>query len=180
MVERSIEDWCEEFNLSNYNINDNGTVDVHDGVNLTLRGLYKMPIQFGVVYGYFNCNHNSLSSLEGSPVKLGGGFLCGSNNLITLDGLNILRVNEYFYCSNNQLISLKGCPMYVEGDFNCSTNNLTTLEYGPEEVTGTFWCNYNSNLTYDKRFVKKYGAFSSDDESMMRSIKLYMLMEYNI
>ena len=64
------------------------------------------------VTGYFNCNDNDLTSLEGSPKTVRGNF----------------------HCHTNHLTSLAGCPETVGGNFNCCDNHLTSLAGCPETV----------------------------------------------
>jgi len=51
-----------ELGIKNYTIRDNGTVDVTGDVNIKDRGLTKLPVQFGVVTGEFDCSYNKLTS----------------------------------------------------------------------------------------------------------------------
>ena len=52
------------------------------------------------VDGYFRCENNNLTSLQGAPKYVGG---C-------------------FYCRNNNLTSLQGAPKYICDDFDCINN----------------------------------------------------------
>jgi len=120
-----IEEICREYYIRNYNINNDGSIDVDGDVNLMGRRLTKFPLTFNRVNGYFHCGHNLLTTLEGSPK----------------------HVNGYFNCSTNELTSLEGCPEYVGGGFNCGDNKLTSLEYSPLEVGKEFNCSDNPKLT---------------------------------
>ena len=84
----------------------NGTVDVSGDVNLLGMKLKKLPVQFGIVTGNFDCAHNQLTSLQGAPEKVG----------------------ESFWCTHNQLTSLEGSPEEVGGEFYCSGNPFTSLD----------------------------------------------------
>jgi hypothetical protein len=64
---------------------------------------------FGDIRGFFWCDSNKLTSLEGCPESIGGSFSC---------------------CHNN-LSSLEGCPKYVGGNFFCYSNER---EFTEEEV----------------------------------------------
>ena len=124
---------CSKFNITNYTINDDHTVDVDGDVNFYIWGLSKIPLKFNIVTRHFDCSMNQLTTLEGSPKKVGGQFDCRGNNLTTLEG----------------------APESVGGDFYCNNNNLTTLEGGPEYVGGDFYCRYNSLISREyKRIVK--------------------------
>ena len=100
-TKKSIEKWLSKMNINNYSLRSN-LVDVEGDVNLSDRNLEVIPVQFGIVKGYFICSGNNLKSLEGSPKTVGG----------------------YFDCSDNKLKSLKGCPKTVGGSFICFRNPL--------------------------------------------------------
>ena len=106
---------CEKYNIKNYTINDDGTIDVNGNVNLSSKGLTELPLVFNKVSGDFDCGVNKLTSLKGSPRWIGGGF----------------------YCDHNQLTSLEFSPDYVGGSFWCSNNQLTD-NYCDVEIGGYF------------------------------------------
>jgi hypothetical protein len=120
-----IHDICERYNITNYTINDDGSIDVVGNVNLCGRDLIELPLRFNKVTGFFSCSNNNLTSLKGSPRWIG----------------------NYFDCSNNPLTSLKGSPRWIGDDFYCRYNDLTSLEFGPDYVGGYFSCVYNKDLT---------------------------------
>jgi hypothetical protein len=118
-------EFCEKY-LTNYTINNDGTIDVDGRVDLydRLGNMTKLPVKFGKVSRYFSCNKNKLITLEGCPNYVGGDFFCLNNNLSTLEG----------------------CPKYVGGNFDCTLTEITTLK-GIEkcEIVGKFRC-YNNNI----------------------------------
>jgi len=146
-------EWLEEMKIKNYKINSDGTVDVSGNVDIVDKDLETIPVQFGEVSKNFYCLHNNLTSLEGSPKKVGGIFSCSGNNLTSLKGAPEY-VGKDFYCSNNKLTSLKGAPKHVGGDFYCNNNNLTTLKGTLKYVGGNFYCSGN-NLDYTGREIEK-------------------------
>ena len=77
---------CEKYEIKNYAINDDLSIDVDGGVNLNNRGLKYLPLIFNNVSGYLSCYYNNLVSLEGCPQKLGSYFDCSGNELKTLKG----------------------------------------------------------------------------------------------
>ena len=102
----SIDVICYKYDIKNYTVNPDGTVDVDGDVNLYVKGLTKLPLKFGYVSGGFDCGNNGLTSLEGAPKEVGGSFLC----------------------SNNELVTLKGAPRKVGRDFDCYYSTL------PQEI----------------------------------------------
>ena len=138
---------CKKYDIKNYTINDDGTVDVDGDVNLNYSGLTKLPLKFGKVTGYFTCADNKINSLEGSPYWVGG----------------------YFTCSYNNIKSLKGCPKYIGGSFSCSYNQLKTLEGGPETVLLDYYCRNNQLINF-KGFPDDFDRYSNFDGNIINNI----------
>jgi len=130
----------EEYNITNYTINEDGSIDVNGDVHLYGYGLTELPINFNKVSGTFDCSENNLTSLKGCPKCVGGNFSCGNNNLT----------------------DLKGSPKVIDGSFYCSGNYLKS--YVSDSIVGkTFYCqlidddfivaNYNEwNLNQKRKF----------------------------
>ena len=74
MSEQEIHDICEEYNIKNYSINPDGSIDVNGDVIIVNKNLYKLPLKFNKVNGNFYCSYNKLTSLEGCPKYVGGNF----------------------------------------------------------------------------------------------------------
>ena len=70
----TIEQSLNDFKIKNYEIiQENGKfiVNVDGNVKLNNRNLNKIPFNFGVVSGNFDCDNNQLTSLEGVPREVG-------------------------------------------------------------------------------------------------------------
>ena len=139
-----IEKWLKEYDIENYTINKDFTIDVNGNVNLFKKNLTEFPdyIQFGVVRGNFVCTDNNLTSLRGVPRVVSRGFYCDINKLTSLEGAPE-KVGEKFDCNYTQLSSLEGVPKEVGVSFYCTRNKLTSLKGAPEEVGGDFYCSNN-------------------------------------
>ncbi len=111
---------CEKYNIQNYTINSDGSVDVNENIILKYLRLKKIPLNFNEVTGNFYCFGNDLTNLEGAPKKV-----------------------DDFFCNDNQLTSLEGAPQKVDGLFNCRGNNIWTFEGAPDRVSDKFECEYN-------------------------------------
>jgi len=133
---------CQRYNIKNYSINPDGSIDVDGNVDFGGMDLLSLPLRFGKVSGHFECYKSKLSSLEGGPKTVGGHFGCDFNQLTTLVGAPTV-VGGSFYCTNNVLSSLEGLPGTIGGDFNCSYNQLTTLNGVPSTINGVFSCFHN-------------------------------------
>ena len=77
-----IEKWLKEYNIQNYTINDDFTIDVNGNVGLSKNHLSEFPeyIQFNIVKGDFDCRRGDLTSLKGCPREVGRHFDCSRNS----------------------------------------------------------------------------------------------------
>jgi len=107
MTRKQIDIICEEYNIQNYTINDDLSIDVYTNVNLSRLGLKELPLKFNNVRGYFNCNSNNLTSLKGSPKVCQNDFHCADNYLKSLEYSPEL-INGVFDIANNELSNLNG------------------------------------------------------------------------
>ncbi len=107
MVKEEIHNICEKYDIRNYTINPDGSIDVVGSVYLSHNELTKIPIKFNKVRGSFYCSSNNLTSLKGSPERVRGSFDCVSNNLTSLQYSPEI-VDSGFYCGGNTLESLDG------------------------------------------------------------------------
>ena len=110
-----IHDICKRYEIENYTINDDGSIDVNGDVYLLNKGLTELQLTFNKVTGYFYCDGNDLTTLKGCPRWVG----------------------DHFGCTYNKLTSLEFSPDYVGGNFNCRKNNLTD-NYCDTEIGGDF------------------------------------------
>ena len=125
-IKSDIDSICKEYYIENYTICSDGSIDVNGSVYLNDRNLNKLPLKFNIVSGFFDCSHNKLTTLEGSPKKIGGSFYCGSNKLTSLEGCT-KEVGGHFDCSFNQLTTLEGGPTKMGGHFNLFNNPLPKI-----------------------------------------------------
>ena len=122
-------------------IDSQGLVSCTGHVEL-VGNMSQLPVQFAQVDGDFDCYHNKLTSLAGSPRNVGGNFFCGKNKLTSLAGAPS-HVLGAFYCHENKLTSLEGAPKHVGGNFDCHQNKLASLAAAPSYVGGNFHCHFN-------------------------------------
>ncbi len=141
-----IDKFCSDYNIKDYKILDDFSVDVNDGVNISdeyknydsgLRNsrLTELPFKFNKVNGGFNMSGNLITSLKNCPNEVNGFFDCSDNEIESLEGSPSI-VNGWYYCNqNSKLQSLKGCTQIVHG-FDCSDcKNLESFIGGPVEIT---------------------------------------------
>lgn len=123
-----------------------GYVTVQGDFNFTGQRLTDFKgVKFKEVTGNFYCAKNNLTSLEGSPQKVGKSFICSYNKLTSLKGAP-QTVGRSFICHDNNLTNLEGAPQTVGYNFDCSGNNLTSLKGAPQKVPENFVFNFNDSL----------------------------------
>jgi len=88
----------EDFGITKYKFNPDGTLDVFQDVNLIGMNLIELPFNFGKIDGYFMCGGNKFKNLKGAPYEVSGDFYCENNNKLTsLYGLNLNGISGKIY-----------------------------------------------------------------------------------
>jgi hypothetical protein len=135
----SIVKWLDKSTGKNWTINEStGKIDVAlnfssmDANKLGFRG-----VKFGEVYGDFLIGDLGLTSLEGSPEKVGRSFSIHSNSKLTSLKGGPLEVGGNFACMESDLSSLEGSPLKVGGDFYIRPEPAS-LSGAPLEISGEF------------------------------------------
>jgi hypothetical protein len=131
--ESEIVEICKRYNIKNYTINDDLSIDVDDNVILSHSNLKDIPLKFNHVTGYFSCDTNKLTSLIGCPDFVDGYFSCMNNNLSTLEYLP-KSIGGDFYCSRNYLTSLQHLPKNIGDVISCSNNKIWTFSGIPDNL----------------------------------------------
>jgi hypothetical protein len=149
---------CKKYNIVNYTINSDNSVDVDGYVNLYDEKLTSIPLNFNIVNGYFYCGNNHLTSLKGCPVRVGNYFSCHSNELTSLQYSPQFVENGSFYCDYNKIESLQYCTELIRDYFSCDNNKLTSLEHHPT-VYGEFSCWNNQINTFENFYYYKEDVY---------------------
>ena len=149
-----IDSICQNYGIMNYTINPDGSIDVDGSVILSSELLTIIPIKFGTITRDFDCDRNQLTSLEGSPKKVGGYFDCHNNQLTSLVGCPEV-IGGDFDCSRNELKSLVGCPEIIGDNFYCRENQITDFKGVPEFFEGLFYCEGNPIEEIYRLFIKE-------------------------
>ncbi len=153
-----IDEICRRYNIENYTINSDNSVDVNGDVDIWGRELKSIPLNFNIVNGYFTCSSNLLTSLKGCPVRVGNEFSCYNNKLTSLQYSPQYVENGDFYCRWNKIESLQYCPELIRGNFYCHNNKLTSLQYHPT-VYGYFYCRDNQINTFENFYYYKEDVY---------------------
>jgi hypothetical protein len=173
---------CEKYNIKNYTINSDNSVDVDGKVYFCDKKLESIPLNFNTVNGYFSCSWNNLTSLKGCPIRVGDGFYCYNNRLTSLQYSPQYMENGDYYCSWNKIESLQYCTELIRDYFSCDNNKLTSLEHHPT-VYGEFSCWNNQINTFENFYYYKedvYFRFNPiyDIYELFNDMKLIELANY--
>ncbi len=133
-TKKEIIQWCDNYLITNYNIDDNLIVNVDGDVFLYLVPIKTLPFQFGKVSGEFLLGENGLISLKGCPYTVESDFTCGGNLITSLKYLPQIINGTIKLFNNINLINftsnLKTCNNLIK------TSNripgLTFLSYEDE------------------------------------------------
>ncbi len=154
-IDLELEKELKRFKITDYILNENGSIDCNQSVNLTGHELNNIPFDFNKINGNFDINDNNLTSLKNCPKHISGWFGCSYNKLTSLE-YGPGYVGDHYLCSHNKLITLKGCTDEIYDNFNCAVNQLKSLEFCPMQVEGYFNCSYNLLTELDRSpFIRK-------------------------
>ena len=137
-----IDKLCELYNISNYTINSDGSIDVNGGVYFNNNTLTELPLKFNKVYGDFCCSDSNLTTLKNSPKYVNGHFDCSYNELTNLNFLPE-KIKQSFDCSNNKLTSLKSNQSLVGCIIDCENNDIADLSEFNIKFESYFYCSLN-------------------------------------
>ena len=152
MIKKEIQQICREYNINNYYINDDMSVNVNESVSFYRKRINKIPINFNIVRGDFDCGANNLEYLNTNiPERVGANFFCDKNQLKELN--NIPKyVRGSFQCHQNNIERIDDLSNYIGQEINYDNNNIRTLDNfsskisiknNPIEVIWELFENYN-------------------------------------
>lgn len=80
-TKKRIKGFCEAFNIVDYIINTDLSLDVDGDVNISNVGLSEIPFKFNNVTGDFNCACNHFTDMFNGPKYVGGFYVVAYNEL---------------------------------------------------------------------------------------------------
>jgi hypothetical protein len=167
--EEDIHRICNEYDIKNYTINDDLSIDVDGDVFIIRKNMIKLPLKFNKVNGILSLSYTNLKKLEGAPKEVNGNFYCIKNVLTSLKD-SPKNVKGDFNCSKNELISLEGAPDVVRGDFNCSHNKLYSFYNLPISIDG--------HVYYDDNPIECfYNILGTDPDLIYEFNELYVIQK---
>ncbi len=125
-----IHDYCLEWDIEEYKINQDGSIDVNQDVDILYAGVTSLPFKFNTIHGNFSFTSSRIENLENMP--------------------NV--VNGNFDISDNHLTSLEGCPRIIKGDFDFANNLVESTYVGEYDVIISGSINCKSNQ-FDQTFL---------------------------
>ena len=126
---------CEKYEIENYAINDDLSIDVDSDVYLDSQSLEYLPLKFNYVSGNFNCFVNKLTDLEHFP-EVSGDINIGYKNPIyslvytfikKADSFMIEDFNDYEIVRNGNTVMLDRLQTFIEG-FDLEMPNLEEVK----------------------------------------------------
>lgn len=151
---KDIKEWLDYYQIENYEILEDSTVNIHGELNLSYKKLDFIPIHFNLIEGTANFNHNFLTEFPLINIA-GGALLICQNKLTSLE--NCPQLLSGLAVVQNNITSLKGLPDEINGNLLIFKNKITSLEFCPQIIHGGFNCSYNplSSLKYLPRLIEK-------------------------
>lgn len=145
---------CKVYNIKNYTINSDCSIDVYGNVDLQNCNITEFLVQFNIISGSFDCSYNNLTTLKGCPRHVGGSFYCNSNNLNSFDHCPEFVGGDFLGYQNNisQLVKLPSCIK-----LGLLTNSGLSLSHTVENFSILLNCKIDDNdLFLDKDFKNSY------------------------
>ena len=119
--------WLDSFDIKNYNINDDLTIDVNGHVDLAEKSLTCFPsfIKFNKVSSSFYCYRNQLTSLKGCPTTVVDSL---SMLLLNLNEASLIFLTASPECSRAvaKLVPALSLLMAITTLRSLAANSLTT------------------------------------------------------
>ena len=139
---------CREYNIKNYTINQDKSIDVAGVVDLSNLSLIKLPLKINKISGSLQIHGNKLISLKGCPDSIETNFDCSYNQLTSLKYFPKHIGGRLIGIDHNQLKSLEFLPLDYKNDLFCSYNKLTNLKGCPPKLQ-SLYCNYNKLISLE-------------------------------
>ncbi len=153
-----LEQDCKTYDIKNYTINSDGSIDVDGDVFIAGWRLPECPLKFNIVNGDFDCSDNRFTTMKNFPKKITGWLNASDNDLVCTKDIP-QEIGGSINLSFNKLEKLTNIPKVVN-EFVVVTNKLTTLVGGPEEVNGHFKVGDNQLRTLEGSPKKVQGDFN--------------------
>ena len=118
MTPREFLDSCTQLDKVGFGRRD-GSINVHDDVEIVDFDGKKLPVKFNHVDGNFKIRRSNLITLVGCPSHVGGNFSLLDSKVVDLtDGPAVVGGTYHVSHGNWDLKSLRGVAKLIEFDFN--------------------------------------------------------------
>lgn len=184
-LKKKIRKQCEELNIKNYTINNDGTVDVNGNLSIYItrdkvkvNESTKILINFNKIHGnadivvvWHKRGRGGVTELPFTFNEVGGNFSANGCQLESLRGCP-KKVGGFFAVIRNNLTTLEHSPTTVGGNFLANESHLTSLKGAPEYVGGNFDISDN-NLTTLEYLPKRIDGTLSFNDNKITSLDYY-------
>lgn len=138
-----VQSWLHQFDIYNYVILDDLSVNIKGDVYLHNTHIEEFKVQFNEVSGSFICSYNRLKSLKGSPRIVEKTFDCSNNQITSLiEGPK--QVGRHYDFSYNQVSSLEGLPTFISHDLVAHENPIHNFSHISQYVGKHLYIDYQT------------------------------------
>jgi hypothetical protein len=155
--------------IDQYTVNNDASINVVGSVKFPVNCNYltKLPLKFNEVTGHFDCSKLNLTTLEGSPVKVGGDFDCSFNpNLRSLHFVPKVVRGYFMFDSGIADVSM------VNSNFD-DVFLFQLIDVESRRLHVELWKNFE-HLSAIFRFQNYYEVWNDDTSLNLENFKILM------
>lgn len=137
---KNIEEVLDQYNVVDYSINNDGSVNLTKDITFFKKNLDKIPFSVSKAPRILDYSFNNISSLEGSPEECDTIFYA-MNNISDLKGITI--TSRLLSLSNNKIEKLNFPKGFKTDELLLNHNNIYELTGIPINFNGKILLNHN-------------------------------------
>lgn len=141
---RNIKEVLDQYNVVDYTINNDGSVNLTKDITFFKKNLDKIPFKISIAPRVLDFSFNNITSLEGSPKECNVVFYA-MNNISDLTGVPV--VSKLLSLSNNKLEKLNFPKGFKTDELLLNHNNIYELTGIPSDFSGKIFLNQNPIAT---------------------------------
>tara|TARA_Y100000389_G_scaffold127220_1_gene124559 strand:- start:1053 stop:1643 length:591 start_codon:yes stop_codon:yes gene_type:complete len=141
---KNIEEVLDQYNVVDYSINNDGSVNLTKDITFFKKNLDKIPFNISKAPRVLDFSFNNISSLEGSPEECDTIFYA-MNNISDLTGVTI--TSRLLSLSNNKIEKINFPKEFKTNELLLNHNNIYELTGIPINFNGKIFLNHNPIAT---------------------------------
>lgn len=143
----NIEEVLNKYDVKNYTINKDGSVNLTGDVSFFNKGIDKIPFEIKSTTGIIDFSYNNLTSLEGCP-EVAHSIFFARNKIKEIDCVPM--ESKLLSLSNNEIENLNFPEGFNSGEIVLRHNNIYDLKGMPSSFNGKIFLQYNPIATLFK------------------------------